>query len=210
MDQRLKRLPGMRRPGFDPWVGKIPWRRKWQPTPVLLPGESHGRRSLVGYSPWGCKESDTTERLHSLTHSLIELLTICNFMDSIQEVMNWVIALRIQGPNNSTAKSVMRGSVKGRSHKGQLQILLELPQELASFSLLFMICSLSCWAMSLTISIRLHKSSILYSRRGRVLSFQLSVGLALSYSVKPPQPGSLVGPVKKSTAIILIRDRGQG
>ena len=131
-------------------------------------------------------------------------------MDSIQEVMNWVIALRIQGPNNSTAKSVMRGSVKGRSHKGQLQILLELPQELASFSLLFMICSLSCWAMSLTISIRLHKSSILYSKRGRVLSFQLSVGLALSYSVKPPQPGSLVGPVKKSTAIILIRDGGQG
>ena len=52
------------RPGFNPWVGKIPWRRKWQPTPVLLPGESHGGRSLVGYSPWGRKESDTTERLH--------------------------------------------------------------------------------------------------------------------------------------------------
>ena len=54
-----------RRPGFDPWVGKIPWRRKWQPTPVFLPGESHGRRSLVGFSPRGRKESDTTERLHS-------------------------------------------------------------------------------------------------------------------------------------------------
>ena len=40
------------------------WRRKWQPTPVLLPGKSHGRRNLVGYSPWGGKESDTTERLH--------------------------------------------------------------------------------------------------------------------------------------------------
>ena len=40
------------------------WRRQWQPTPVLLPGESHGRRSLVGCSPWGLKESDTTERLH--------------------------------------------------------------------------------------------------------------------------------------------------
>ena len=53
-----------RRPRFDPWVGKIPWRRKWHPTPVLLPGKSHGRRSLVGYSPWGRKESDTTERLH--------------------------------------------------------------------------------------------------------------------------------------------------
>ena len=48
-------------PGFDPWVGKIPWRRKWQPTLVLLPGKFYGWRSLVGYSPWGCKQSDTTE-----------------------------------------------------------------------------------------------------------------------------------------------------
>ena len=47
----------------DPWVRKLPWRRKKQPTPVFLPGESHGQRSLVGYSPWGCKESDTTEWL---------------------------------------------------------------------------------------------------------------------------------------------------
>ena len=38
---------------FDPWVGETPWRRKWQPTPVFLPGKSHGQRSLVGYSPWG-------------------------------------------------------------------------------------------------------------------------------------------------------------
>ena len=52
------------RPRFDPWVRKIPWRRKWQSTPVLLPGESHGQRSLVGYSPWGHRESDTTEWLH--------------------------------------------------------------------------------------------------------------------------------------------------
>ena len=52
------------RPGFDPWVGKILWRREWPPTLVLLPGKSHGRRSLVGYSPWGPKEWDTTERLH--------------------------------------------------------------------------------------------------------------------------------------------------
>ena len=42
--------------GFDPCVGKIPWRRKWQPIPVFLPEESHGQRSLVGYSPWGHKE----------------------------------------------------------------------------------------------------------------------------------------------------------
>ena len=50
-----------RRPGFDPWVGKIPWRRDWQPTPVFLPGEFHGQRSLVISSPWGRKELDMTE-----------------------------------------------------------------------------------------------------------------------------------------------------
>ena len=51
------------RPGFDSWVRKIPWRRKWLPTPVILPGESHGQRNLKGYSPWGHTESGTTERL---------------------------------------------------------------------------------------------------------------------------------------------------
>ena len=51
-----------RRPGFNSWVRKIPWRRKWQPTPVFLPGESYGQRSLVGYSPWGCREKDMTEQ----------------------------------------------------------------------------------------------------------------------------------------------------
>ena len=40
---------------FDPWVGKIPWRRKWQPTPVFLPGKPHGQRNLAGFSPWGCR-----------------------------------------------------------------------------------------------------------------------------------------------------------
>ena len=50
-----------RRCGFDPWIMKIPWRREWQPTPVLLPGESHEQRSLEAYSPRGCKDSDTTE-----------------------------------------------------------------------------------------------------------------------------------------------------
>ena len=58
-----------RRPGFNPWVGEIPWRREWLPTPVFLLGESHGQRSLVGYSPWGYKESGTTEQLtHTHTH----------------------------------------------------------------------------------------------------------------------------------------------
>ena len=47
--------------GFSPWVRKIPWRREWLPTLVFLPGEFHGQRNLVGYSPWGGKESDTIE-----------------------------------------------------------------------------------------------------------------------------------------------------
>ena len=51
----------LKRPGFNPWVRKIPWRRAWQPTPVFLPGESHGQRSLVGYSPQGGTELDMTE-----------------------------------------------------------------------------------------------------------------------------------------------------
>ena len=51
---------------FYSTLNLLPWRRKWQPTPVLLPGKSHGWRSLLGDSPWGCKESDMTERLHSL------------------------------------------------------------------------------------------------------------------------------------------------
>ena len=49
---------------YPSWVGKVPWRRKWQSTPALLPGKSHGWRSLIGYSLWGRKESDMAERLH--------------------------------------------------------------------------------------------------------------------------------------------------
>ena len=52
-----------RRPGFDPWVRKISWTKKWQLTPIFLSGEFHGQRSLEGYIPWGHKELDTTEQL---------------------------------------------------------------------------------------------------------------------------------------------------
>ena len=53
--RRRKRL------GFSPWIGKIPWRKAWQPTPVFLPGERHGQRSLADYSPQVCKELHMTE-----------------------------------------------------------------------------------------------------------------------------------------------------
>ena len=64
-----------KRCGFNPWVRMIPWRRKWQPTPVFLPGKFHRQRSLAGYSPWLCKESDTTECscTHTHTHSWITM-----------------------------------------------------------------------------------------------------------------------------------------
>ena len=62
--QRVKRLRTMQEIWVRSLVGKIPWRRKWQPTPILLPEKSHGWRSLVGYSPWGRKESDTIEQLY--------------------------------------------------------------------------------------------------------------------------------------------------
>ena len=58
------------------WSGKIPWRRKWQPTPVFVPEKSHGQRSLVSYSSWGRKESNTTEQLSMSTH--ITSITVLN------------------------------------------------------------------------------------------------------------------------------------
>ena len=51
----VKNLPAMRRHEFNPWVRKIPWKKKWQPTLVFLPGKSYGQGSLVGYSTWICK-----------------------------------------------------------------------------------------------------------------------------------------------------------
>ena len=66
----LKILPAIhKRHRFDPWVGKISWRRKWQPTPVFLPGESCGQRSLVGYSSWGHRDLNLTEQLSSSSNS---------------------------------------------------------------------------------------------------------------------------------------------
>ena len=75
---------GDKRPGFNPWVWNIPWRKAWQPTPVFLLQESHGQRSLAGYSPWGCKETDTTEattyHAHSQLHSCSSLGTLLNLL----------------------------------------------------------------------------------------------------------------------------------
>ena len=72
--KNLLQLRSRRRCWFSPWFGKIPWKRKWLPTPIFLPREFHGQRSLASYSPWGCKELDTTGWLththkHAHTHT---------------------------------------------------------------------------------------------------------------------------------------------
>ena len=69
-----KEYPAVSETWFHPWVGTIPWRRKWQPTPVFWPGEFHGQRSLVGYSPWVRKDSDTTEWL---TLDTLDITLMC-------------------------------------------------------------------------------------------------------------------------------------
>ena len=81
---------------LDPWVGKIPWRRKWQPTPVFLSGKFHGQRSLEGYSPWCCKELDTTERLHFVANKEINsLLSLIPSFSNICYLYLWVLILQI-------------------------------------------------------------------------------------------------------------------
>ena len=73
MAQIVKNLPASRRPQFDPWIEKI-WRREWLSTPVFLPGEFYGQRSLAGYSPCGHKELDVSERL---TLTFLDFLLLC-------------------------------------------------------------------------------------------------------------------------------------
>ena len=68
--QKVKNLPAVWETRVEPWVRSIPWKRKWQPTPVFLPGESHGRRSLAGYSPWGCRVKLLCSLIHSYSCQL--------------------------------------------------------------------------------------------------------------------------------------------
>ena len=131
-------------------------------------------------------------------------------MDSIWEVINSVTSLRIQGPNKSTTKNMREDRLKGEAMMPSSRYCAScLRNWLVSLFFLGFV-PLAIGPCPRLFLIGLHKSSIPHSRRGRVLPFQLSVGLALSYSVKPPQSASLVGLVMKSRARIPIRDRGQG
>ena len=73
-----------RRHGFNPWVSKIPWRRKWQPIPIFCPVKSYGQRSLAGYNPLGGKESEVTE----YTHTWMDGGSICSFLRSLHTILH--------------------------------------------------------------------------------------------------------------------------
>ena len=100
-----------RRLRLDPRVGKIPWRRKGQPTPVFLPGKSHGQRSLAGFSPWGCKDSDRTLQLNykclrtNRFNSLGLSLLICNAthleQTTLQAFDSSTVPLQTPGSNST-------------------------------------------------------------------------------------------------------------
>ena len=99
-----------KRCGFDPRVGKMPWRRKWQPTPAFMPGESHGQRSLEGYRPQGSKGSYTTEvtkykHLHTEVHGASQVAQwqrICLAMQEMQvRPVGWEDALEEEIANHS-------------------------------------------------------------------------------------------------------------
>ena len=115
---------------FNPWVGKIPWRRKWQPTPVFLPGEFHGQRSLVGYSPWGHKGSDMTAT--NTCHMLVD--SICKwFISGLYIVLPGVSQSETSSPeethgppgtvpSQSTWKPEQLGSGKYTRHMAHLDV----------------------------------------------------------------------------------------
>ena len=138
------------RPWFDPWVGKIPWRRKWQPTPVSLPGKFHGQRSLAGYSPWGHKESDTIEWLHfhfSLSRSKRQQnMCICFHWYVCTEVYAYILWLKFVSKlwEAEAQREVKRLPWGYTASKGWLR---DLPKGglLQNCVSLFILLTVKCW-----------------------------------------------------------------
>ena len=104
-----------RRCGFDPWVRKISWRRKWQPTPVSWPGKCHGQRSLVGYSPWGWKKSDMTEHACIIAGKIVgpKSLVTSQCLEWLPSMGSWLPT----GKNlRESDKRVKKGLFREKTH----------------------------------------------------------------------------------------------
>ena len=140
---------------FDPWVMQILWRRKWQPTPVFLPGKSHGQRSLVGYSPWGHKESDMIEQLSislfdkllqisedslSLSHTILSGMSQLDFEDSFSKCLAVLLVLAVnwelhQGFRLGIFVPLQKASPHGQmsfSQRGDVRIVTFLTRQVTS------------------------------------------------------------------------------
>ena len=91
---------GDARDWFNPWVRKIPWSRKWQPTPVFLPGKFHGLKSLEGYNPWVRKELDMIEPLSTHIHLSDTMLSIYLDMGVLDTVSIVIVELEFQLPSS--------------------------------------------------------------------------------------------------------------
>ena len=88
MAQRGKNPSAVQETWVQPWVGKVPWRREWLPTPVFLPGESHGQRSLAGYRSWGRRESEMTEPLtHAHPYKKVGFLLCCLSFSNLSSLL---------------------------------------------------------------------------------------------------------------------------
>ena len=99
-----------RRHGFDPWVRKIPWRRKWQSTPIFLPGKFHGQRSLVGYRLWGHERvgHDLATKQQNENMKMI----YCNFKREIERMTMLVTCLKLHGLLSGTMTKAETNSIR--------------------------------------------------------------------------------------------------
>ena len=142
-----------RRQRFSPWVRKIPWRRKWQPTPVFLPGKSHGQRSLVGHGPQGHKESDTTELLSVRAHTHTPLGRGPHGTLTVQwkPVAQDGVGVGWRWEGDKKPKLAALGYRRSRNYSGKSSSFLVLVQPLSTFPspLSSMVsCKISCISLS--------------------------------------------------------------
>ena len=149
----VKNLPATRETRFDPWLGKIPWRREWLPTPVFLPGESCGQRNLVGYRPWGrrVRRDWATNTLHTIW---VKLTVFFFFQVHLEDVFHlfkffsvlWTYGSSLSNPLNYRVTAALQtqalyvGCALLSSQKAQCKHLLASPSSPGTASSLVLFC----------------------------------------------------------------------
>ena len=108
-------------------IRKILWRRKWQPTPVFLPGKSHGQRRLAGHSPWGCKQSDMTWRLNTTTTMMKRPWSLFTLLQSKEKDLSRVTHLFVRSRKQQRDKRQGAASNKSVTQRWYTRFLLNFP-----------------------------------------------------------------------------------